>query len=73
MWAAFHGARKVLALGADVAVRAVLAEVGATAGPALVALLAVLAESRAAAVPANLAPLAVLAEAGAAARLAIVA
>ena len=67
LWAAFHGAREVLALGAVAALLAVLAEPGAAAGPASMALLAVLAEAGAATRPAILALLAVLAEAGAAA------
>ena len=52
MWAAFHGAWEVLAIGAIVAPLAVLAESGAATGPAIVAPLAVLAEPGAAAGPA---------------------
>ncbi len=55
LWAAFHGARKVLALGALGALLAVEAEVGAAARSANLALFAMLAESGAAARPASLA------------------
>ena len=41
LWAAFHGARKVLALGALAALFAVEADAGAAARRAMVALLAV--------------------------------
>ena len=67
LWAAFHGAREVLALGAGAAHFAVLADAGAAACRAFGALLAVLAEDGAATGTAVMAPLAVLAEAGAAA------
>ena len=43
MWAAFHGAQKVLALGALAALFVVEAEVGAAAHLAMAATLAVLA------------------------------
>ena len=66
LWTAFHGARKVLALGALVAPRAVLAEAGAAARPTLIALLAVLADACAAAGPASVALLVVLAKSRAA-------
>ena len=55
MWAAFHGAREVLAFCAGVALFAVEAQAGAAAGLTLVALLAVLAEAGAATRPASLA------------------
>ena len=71
--ASFNGAWEVLALGAGVAVLAVLADAGAATCRAFGAPLAVLADAGAATGPALLALLAVLAEAGAAARLAIVA
>ena len=71
LWAAFYGAREVLALGALAAILAVEAEAGAAARRAKGALLVVLAAAGAAAIPAPVAPLSMLAEAGAAAILAL--
>ena len=67
-WAAFHGAREVLAFCAGVALFAVEAQAGAAARCAFVALLAVGADAGAAARRAKGALLAVEAEAGAATR-----
>ena len=68
LWAAFHGAWEVLALGAGAAMPAVLANPGSATDPAMAALLAMLADAGAAARCAIGAPPAVGADAGAAAR-----
>ena len=73
LWAAFHGAREVLTLGAIGALLAMEAEAGATARRTSGAPLAVLAEAGAAALRASGALLVMLAEAGAAAIPAMVA